>query len=159
MKTAGIALLFGLCCLGGAQLGARKTKRLSVVRALKQGVQLFSERIAQGNGTLLQFASEDGLFFEMLHAYLDARDNGLPEAASAKAACALLDGFRSEQDAMRLFFEALSAASRSDLFRRVESLRLALDRAEAEAQAEAKQARVIRVSGVLIGAGLAIVLI
>ncbi len=158
MKTAGIALLFGLCTLLGARLAARKTGRLTAVHALKQGLQLFSERIAQGD-TLKTLAAEDGLFFSLLHAYLTARSAGRTEAQATEEACAALSGLPAERDAMHLFFDALSGASRADLLRRIETLRPLLDRAETEAEAEAKQARVIRVSGVLIGAGLAIVLL
>lgn len=158
MKTAGIALLFGLCCVVGARLAARKTKRLSTVRALKQGLQLFSERIHQG-GTLRRIAAEDGLFFELLGTYLSALSKAAAESDAAADACGRLTHCGTERDAMRAFLTAISSASRSDLLRRIEALRPVLDRAETEAEDEAKQARVIRVSGVLIGAGLAIVLV
>lgn len=158
MKTAGIALLFGLCTLLGARLAARKSKRLTAVRALKHGLGRFSERIAQGE-TLKHLASEDGLFFSLLHAYLSALERGRPETEAAETACAALGGYLTERDAMRAFLDALSNASHTDLLRRIEALRAVLDRAETEAGTEAKQARVIRVSGVLVGAGLAIVLL
>lgn len=157
MKTVGIALLFGLCAAIGMRLCARKTERLAAVRELKQGKDLFAEQIAAG-GTLKALAKREGRFFSMLAAYLAALEAGGNEAEAAEAACRKRKATSPECDAMRLFFDGLSASARGDLLRRIETLSHALDRAEAEAETEAKQARVIRVSGVLIGAGLAIVL-
>ena len=52
----------------------------------------------------------------------------------------------------------LSTAARCDLIKRTETLMPILLRAETEAEQDAKQARVLRISGVLTGAGLAILL-
>ena len=156
MKTVGIVMLFGLCTMIGMQLGAKKTARLFTVRTLRKELQLFSERITSGRGTLMEIASEkDGLLSEMLGRYLDALGKG---EAAGKAA-GKLKAESTEHAGMLMFFTGLSTGSRMDLIGRANALSPTLGRAENEAEAEAKQARVLRVSGMLIGAGVAILLI
>lgn len=159
MKTVGIVLLFGLCAVIGMRLGAKKTERLFTVRALRKDLQLFSERIAAGRGTLTEIASENGALFELIGSYLAALSGGETESAAAERAS---DGFKkgsAEGAGLCMFFTGLSSANRSDLIRRTDALSVALERAENEAETEAKQARVLRVSGVLVGAGIAILLL
>ena len=48
MKTIGIALLFALCCLAGVRLGAKKAAPLKTIRAMRAGLQSFSDRTASG---------------------------------------------------------------------------------------------------------------
>lgn len=159
MKTVGIALLFGLCALIGVRLGAKKTARLKTVRSLRSDLQLFSERIAAGSSSLPTLAAErDGLFSELLQSYLDALPQGYTEVDAAEQACERLQGQETVRAGLRQFLSGLSSAARSDLVRRTQLLSSVLDRAETEAEAEARQARVIKVSGVLAGTGLAILL-
>ena len=159
MKTVGIALLFGLCALIGVRLGAKKTERLKTVRSLQNDLQCFSERIAAGNSTLSALAAErSGLFSELLQNYLDALSRGCTEVNAAERATECLRGQEAMCAGMQQFLSGLSSAARSDLVKRTQLLSSVLDRAEAEAAAEAKQARILKVSGVLAGTGLAILL-
>lgn len=160
MKTVGIVMLFGLCTMIGMQLGAKKTARLFTVRTLRKELQLFSERITSGRGTLMEIASEkDGMLSEMLGRYLDALGKGDTEPEAAGKAAGKLKAESTEHAGMLMFFTGLSTGSRMDLIGRANALSPTLGRAENEAEAEAKQARVLRVSGMLIGAGVAILLI
>ena len=160
MKTVGIAMLFGLCCVIGMRLGAKKTAYLRTVRSLRCDLQLFSERIGTCSSTLKEIAGElSGTLSTMMHTYLDRLDAGCTEADAAEYALDGLQAFGTVQAGMRMFLTGLSTASRKDLMLRSQTLAPMLERAEAEAEAEAKQARVLRISGVLIGAGLAILLL
>lgn len=152
-------MLFGLCCMIGVGLGARKTARLQTIRSLRGDLQLFSERIASGRGTLTEIAGEQGgALTEMLQIYLDRLAAGSGETEAAKTAFEDLHVCETVREGIRIFLTGLSTATRGDLKARTKTLSATLDRAESEAETEAKQARVLRVSGVLIGAGLAILL-
>ena len=160
MKTVGIAMLFGLCTWIGIRLGAKKTARLMTVRALRSDLQLFSEQIAAGNGTLIDLASgRDGVLFDVLRIYLDALSKGESETEAARKAIASTSGCQTVQAGLQMFLTGLSNAARSDLMRRIQTFSPMLERAESEAETDAKQARVLRISGVLAGAGLAILLL
>lgn len=159
MKTVGIAMLFGLCTLIGIRIAARKTARFRTLQQLKERLCLFSERISGGCGSLKDATSGEGVFAEMLERYLKTLSEGGTEAEAARQAADLLLQGSAEQTGANAFFTGLSAASRSDLLKRAERLTQTLERAEREADEDAKKARVIRVSGALIGAGLAILLL
>ena len=160
MKTAGVALLFGLCCMIGFRLGRKKTGRLKVIRSLRSDLQLFSERIGSGCGTLKELQGElNGALGEILKTYLEMLKEGTREADAAENAIGDLRGSGTAEAGIRMFLIGLSTASRSDLIRRTQTLGTMLERAEEEAETEAKQARVLQISGVLTGAGLAILLL
>ena len=160
MKTVGIAMLFGLCCLIGFRLGAKKTAQLRTVQSLRRDVQLLSERVGSGGSTLLEIAGEmNGTLSEILRIYLEKLDEGAAETDAAAFALECLRGSGNVQAGVRMFLAGLSTASRSDLIARTKALSPMLERAETEAEAEEKQARVLRISGVLTGAGLAILLL
>ena len=151
-------MLFGLCSLIGYQLGARKTMRLKTVRQMQSDLCLFSERISAGSGTLVELtAKQHGLLFEQIGAYLDLLQNDGEADAAARAAKELNCG-EPVREGVEQFLSGLYTASRSDLLKRVQTLSKTLERAETEAEAAAKQARVLQISGVLTGAGLAILL-
>lgn len=153
-------MLFGLCCVIGMRLGARKTARLNGVRSLRSDLQLFSERVTAGSSPLKEIAGElNGTLSILLQTYLDRLDEGEREADAAESALLSLPVNGTAQAGMRMFLIGLSTATRRDLMMRVQALAPMLERAEAEAETEAKQARVLRISGVLIGAGLAILLL
>ena len=160
MKMLGIALLFGLCCLIGVRLGARKTTGLLTVRSLKNELQLFSEQVTAKSGTLNEIAkNSDGLLSDVLQSYLAALSNGASEGKAAEEASEILQENKTLQAGVRMFLTGLSEATRLDLIKRTQVLSSTLDRAESEAEAEARKARVLRISGVLAGAGLAILLL
>jgi stage III sporulation protein AB len=160
MKTVGLSLLFGLCCLIGFRIAAGKTERLRTIRALRGDLQMLSERIASGRGSLMKIASErKELLAGSLSRYLEALSEGKTEEVSAERAAAVFRKGSAEAEGMRMFFSGLSAAGRSEFTARTDSLLPMLKRAEEEAEAEAKQAQVIRVSGALIGAAIAILLL
>lgn len=159
MKTVGIAILFCLCSVIGMRLASKKTARLHAIRTLERELRLFSERIASGRGMLTEIAKEQGLLPEMLSEYLHALADGVRQTEAAEQAANRMNGKDTENAGVRMFFTDLSAASRADLRKRAETLSRTLECAEREADAEAKQARVLRLSGVLIGAGLAILLL
>ena len=160
MKTVGIAMLFGLCTLIGFRLGEKKGARLNTLRRLLKDLQLFAERIASGRGTLTEIALEkESMFSGMLRAYLDALEHGETESAAAGRAVKELKEGSAEHAGMLMFFTGLSMGSRTDLIERANRLSPTLERAETEAETEAKQARVFRVSGMLVGAGAAILLL
>ena len=160
MKTVGVALLFGLCCMIGFQLGRRKTSRLRTIRSLQSDLQLFSERIGSGCGTLTEIQCElIGALGEILKIYLDMLSEGRKEADAAECATADLRDCSAVKDEIGTLLVGLSTASRSDLVRRTQTLKPLLERAEKEAETDAKQARVLQISGVLTGAGLAILLL
>ena len=160
MKTVGVALLFGLCCMIGFRLGRKKTGRLKVIRSLRSDLQLFSERIGSGCGTLKDLQGElNGALGEILKTYLDMLKEGNGGADAAENAIGDLRGSGTAEAGIRMFLIGLSTASRSDLIRRTQMLGTMLERAEEEAETEAKQARVLQISGVLTGAGLAILLL
>ncbi len=159
MKTVGIAMIFGLCTLIGIRIASRKTGRLKEGRAIRKDLRLFTERIATGAGTLLDAADKQGVLSELLSVYRNALSKGeTEESASEKAADALICD-RSERENAAAFLKGLSAASRSDILKRAEQWIESLERTEREAEAESKKACVIRVSGALIGAGIAILLL
>ena len=153
-------MLFGLCSLIGIRLADRRTKRLEFVRALQKDLRSFAERVRTGSESLSAFAAEqEGELSGMLKAYLAALAEGETEATAAERGAERLRGGSTEQAGMRLFLSGLSSATRADLILRTQRSSDLLERAEREAEEEAKQARVLRISGVLIGAGLAILLI
>ena len=159
MKTVGIALLFGLCTLFGFRLAAKKTQRLNAVRTLLRDAQTVSDEIGAKNGSLKRIASRtDGVLFPMLAAYLKTLDAGGTEAEAAELACAGVPKASEERAALLLFLNGLSDASKDGVTERISALTPALRAAEAAAEAEAKQGRAFRCIGVLIGAGLAILL-
>ena len=160
MKTAGVALLFGLCCMIGFRLGRKKTGRLKVIRSLRSDLQLFSERIGSGCGTLKDLQGElNGALGEVLKIYLVLLGEGEREADAAESAIGELRSGETVEAGIRTFLIGLSTASRTDLIRRTQTLGTMLERAEEEAKTAAKQARVLQISGVLTGAGLAILLL
>ncbi len=153
-------MLFGLCCLVGMRLAAKKTERLSAIRAVQRDLRLFSERIDSGNCTLVGLASaeQEGLF-GMLSAYLGALTRGESEERAAESAVSGFTGNNDDRISIAAFLNGVSSASQSDIRKRADALKKVLSESETDAQAEAKQARVLRVSGVLVGAGLAILLL
>lgn len=160
MKTVGIAMLFGLCCMIGIRLGMKKTARLRMLQSLRNELSRFSERIITCSGTLTEIAGEgDGTLSRMLRIYLEQLCAGQKEANAAEHASEVLNGYGNVQNEVRSFLNGLSGAARGSLIKRTEDLMPILERAVAEAETEAKQARVLRISGVLIGAGLAILLL
>ena len=160
MKTIGIAMLFGLCTMIGVRLAAKKTERLHTVRSLRSELRLFSERTALGCGTLCEFAAErNGILSELLRIYLKALTEGDPEPQAAERATACLRAGTTMQAATQSFLNGLSGVTRIDLEKRTQAFSTVLERAEHEAESDAKQARVLRISGVLAGAGLAILLL
>ena len=159
MKTVGIAMLFGLCTLIGFRIAAKITARLHTVRTLREELRVFAERAAAGQGTLKNAADGPGMFSRMIAVYLGSLSDGVSEREASVLTVRELKKDSAEQTAARGFFDGLSTASRADLLKRTESFSHALDRAEQEAEAGSAQARVIRASGALIGAGLAILLL
>ncbi len=159
MKTIGIAMLFGLCTLIGIRAAAEKTTRLKTVSELKEQLRMFSERIAGGCSALKNSVQEPGTLQRMLSAYLEALNNGRSESEAVACAAELLPKGSAERTGAKAFFSGLSFASRSDILKRIELYAESLGRAEREAYDGAGQARVIRISGALIGAGLAILLL
>ena len=144
----------------GFRLGARKTARVRNVRALRGDLQLLSERISTGSGTLVELVSSySGVLFETIAAYLDALSEGGSETEAAEHALLPRDWGESEREGIRMFLTGLSGSTRSDSVKRAQALSATLERVAQEAETEAKQARVLRVSGVLAGAGLAILLL
>ena len=153
-------MLFGLCTLIGMRLGAKKTARLNMVRSLRKDLVLFSERIATGGGTLTEIISgQNSMLFTMLGQYLSALSEGKTESDAAESAVKGVKRDSTEQAGLRMFLTGLSLASRNDLIKRANALTPMLERAEDDAETEAKQARVMRVSGALVGAGLSILLL
>ena len=160
MKTVGLAMLFGLCCLIGIRIAAKKTERMHTVKLLQRDLQMFSERIASGCGSLAEITSKYGIRFSgSLDRYLDALSGGETEENAAACAAAAFRKGSAEGDGMLLFLSGLSASGRADLPKRVNALAAALNRAEDEAEDIAKQAKAIRVTGALIGAGIVILLL
>lgn len=160
MKTIGIVMLFGLCCMIGIRLGMKKTARLHLLQSLRNDLARFSERIVTCSGTLTEIAEEgNGTLSRMLRIYLEMLCEGKKEADAAEYAAEALNGFGNVQNEVRSFLNGLSGAARDSLIKRTEALMPVLERAEAEAETEAKQARVLKISGVLTGAGLAILLL
>ena len=160
MKTVGLAILFGLCCLIGIRIAAKKSERMQSVKALQRDLQLFSERIASGCVSLTEITSKYGIRFSgSLDRYLCALSDGETEANAAASAVSAFRNGSAEGEGMQLFLSGLSQAGRTDLPKRAEMLSLALKRAEEEALSEAKQAKAIRVTGALIGAGIVILLL
>ena len=156
MKTAGVALLFGLCCMIGFRLGRKKTGRLKAIRSLRSDLILFSERIGSGCGTLKELQSElNGALGEILKVYLDMLDAGKQEVDAAESAVEEHRDNETVEEEIRMFLTGLS----TDLIRRTQTLGKLLERAEKEAETAAKQARILQISGVLTGAGLAILLL
>ena len=159
MRTIGIGMLFGLCTLIGFRIGARKTVRLITVRELRSDLQLFTERILSGGGTLVEWTAEQHcMLSEQIGAYLDLLIRGEGDADAAAHAAGKLNCCQTARAGVERFLIGLHTASRNDLLKRAQILSSVLERAETEAEAEAKQARVLKISGVLAGAGLAILL-
>lgn len=157
MKTVAIAMIFGLCTLIGMRIAARKTERMNTVLALERELRLFSERIASGHETLTDAAGETAILSGILTVYREALSVGETENnAAGKAAAAMA---APECESAKAFLTGISGASRADILKRTERWRETLAQAEREAEAETKKARVIRVSGALIGAGIAILLL
>ncbi len=153
-------MLFGLCCMIGMQLGMKKTARLKTLRSLRNDLVRFSERIITCSSTLAEIAAEgDGTLSDMFRIYLEMLSAGRKEADAAESAAEILNGYGNVQNEMQSFLNGLSSSARSNLIKRTEALMPILERAVAEAETEAKQARVLKISGVLTGAGLAILLL
>lgn len=153
-------MLFGLCCAAGIRLGAKKTARLVRVRSLHGDLRILSERTMSGCETLVALSTAlSGILFETIGAYLRALSQGSAEEDAAEQALAQGRFGETEREGMRMFLTGLSASTRNDLIKRIRVLETVLERAEREAEPQAKQARVLRISGVLAGAGLAILLL
>ena len=153
-------MLFGLCCMVGMRLGAKKEAHLNTVRSIRSDLQMLAERVTAAVGTLQEIAEElNGTLSTVLHTYLQQLDAGRTEADAADCALEGLRAYTEVYSGMRMFLIGLSTATRKDLAARVQTLTPMLEHAEAEAGTEAKQARVLRISGVLAGAGLAILLL
>ena len=159
MKTVAIAVIFGLCTLIGMRIAAKKTERLRTVLALEKELRLFSERIASGNATLTDAAGEDGILSGILTAYRDTLSAGGTERDAAEKAAEGMFATTPEREGAKAFLTGISGATRADIRNRTEQWLQTLTQAEREAEAETKKARVIRVSGALIGAGIAILLL
>lgn len=159
MRELGLAMLFGLCCAIGMQLGAQKTARLKTVRSLIAELRVFRERIGAGQERLSKIATEDGVLFDCLRRYLDGLERARSEADAANDAIEPLKSGSAEALEMQTFLCGLSETTRNDLLLRIHALESGLARAEDEAESGAKQARVLKLSGVLIGAGLTILLL
>lgn len=159
MKAVGIALLFGLCTLFGFRIAEKKTVRLKTVRAMLLELQAFSDAITTGGNTLQSLSNRSGVFYSLLSAYLKALDSGKTESEAAEIACEKLNGTADVGAALRQFLTGLSGASGTALRERIDALTSDLQAAETAAETEAGQGRVFRCIGVLIGAGLAILLI
>jgi hypothetical protein len=159
VKTVGIVMLFGLCSLIGIRLGAKKTTRLKTIRSFRNDLGVFLERIGSINSALPEIATAlTGPLSSILRRYLDLLHAGNNETEAAEGAAAILKECGSIRDEVQMFVNGLSTAARCDLIKRTETLMPILLRAETEAEQDAKQARVLRISGVLTGAGLAILL-
>lgn len=160
MRTIGIAMLFGLCCMIGFRLGMKKTAQLKTVRSIQSDLQLFSERITTESGTLEELACQmNGTLSKILRAYLDALRLGKRESEAAEYASTDLRVYENLQTGLLRFLTGLSTAARGDLIGRTQALITVTKQAEAQAEAEADRARVLRITGVLTGAGLAILLL
>ena len=103
--------------------------------------------------------TESGTFFDLLSAYLNALSSGSPQRSAAHEAAARMKDPEAARHGAELFFNGLSETSRTELFVRIDAFRETLARAEREAEETAKQAHVLKTAGVLIGAGLAILLL
>ena len=158
MKAVGIALLFGLCTLFGFRIAEKKTARLKTVRALLLELQAFSDAIMTGRDTLQRLSEKNGRFYSLLSAYLRALDEGKTEREAAELACEKLEGTGDVQAAFKQFLTGLSGATGTALRGRIQTLTPVLMTAGTAAETEAGQGRVFRCIGVLIGAGLAILL-
>jgi hypothetical protein len=159
MKTVGIALLFGLCCLIGIRIAAKKTAPLREIRTVLNELRTFSDRVS-GGATLSAAAEQGGgPFSEMLSAYLKALSDGMPQPEAADRAVSRFRDGAAVCHGAELFVNGLSEAPRGDLPGRIEAFRETLVRAEREAEETAKQARVLKSAGFLIGTGLAILLL
>ena len=160
MKTVGLAMLFALCCAIGFRIGALKTARLRTVRTLRGDLQLLTARISSGIGSLMEIASDhSGMLCGALDRYLHALSQGETEADAANRAAEGLRKESAEHDGIRMFFSGLSQTGRAGFSERAETLSRMLEQAEKEAETEAKQARIIRASGALIGTAIAILLL
>ena len=158
MKAVGIALLFGLCTLFGFRTAETKTVRLKTVRAMLLELQAFSDAIMTGGETLQRLSERSGVFYSLLSAYLKELEQGKTETEAAELALETFNGTGDVQAALKQFLTGLSGASGAALRGRIHSLMPVLQAAETAAEAEAGQGRVFRCIGVLIGAGLAILL-
>ena len=153
-------MLFGLCCMIGIRLGKKKTAYLKTIRSLRCDLQLFTDRVTAGSASLKDIAGElTGTLSSVLQTYLDQLETGCGETRAADCALESINAFGTVHAGLKMFLTGLSTATRKDLVLRVQTLMPTLERAEAEAETEAKQARVFRISGVLTGAGLAILLL
>lgn len=158
MKTAGIALLFGLCCLIGVRLSAKKLAPLRMIRSVMSGLGTFSDGVSRG-AALSAAAGTGGPFFELLEAYLSALSDGMQQTDAADRAASCFSGCEALRHGAGLFLNGLSEAPRAELQGRIDAFREALARAERDAEETAKQARVLKSAGILAGAGLAILLL
>ena len=159
MKAVGIAMIFGLCTLIGIRIAAQKTGRLNMLRTIQKELRLFTERIMSGSGTLTDAAEDQQMLSELLSVYLDTLSAGESERNASEKAARTLFAEKTERENAEAFLMGLSCASRTDIVRRSERWIQLLKHAEQESEAESKKARVIRVSGALIGAGIAILLL
>lgn len=160
MKTVGILLLFGLCVAIGMRAAASKSARYEQIAELIRDLRIFSDLIESGQSSLLRIAEEhNGALFAVLREYLALRNATNPEAESAKNAIAKNGIAGPEGQSLQSFLEGLSVASSSAIRTRIAYLSESLNEAQKAAAESAKQAKTIRAVGVLIGAGICILLL
>ncbi len=158
MKTVGILMLFGLCAAIGMRAAAKKSERYRRVRALIRELSVLSDEI--GERSLPQIVqSREGELFTMLSRYLDLRKAAKREAEAAEEAVCGWASFAREHQALLSFLSGLSTVSAAQIHQRIETLMQSLRIAEQEAEENAKQAKTIRVVGVLAGVGVCILLL
>ena len=160
MKTVGILMLFGLCAAIGMRAAAKKSERYRRVHALIRDLSVLSDEIGAGERSLPQIVqSREGELFTMLSKYLDLRKAAKREAEAAEEAVCGWTSFAREHQALLSFLSGLSAVSAAQMHQRIETLMQSLRIAEQEAEETAKQAKTIRVVGVLAGVGVCILLL
>ena len=160
MKTAGILLLFGLCTAIGLRAANRKAERYRRICALLSQLRLFSDGIETRQSSLKSIVKDaDGELFDMLRVYLNARDEKKSETQASEQATEEWIGVDTAYPALVAFFEGLSICSSASLRKRTEALMHSLQLVETELHDTVRQAKTIRTVGVLIGAGICILLL
>jgi hypothetical protein len=159
MKTIGLLLLFGLCTAIGMHIATEKSARLHRVNGLIRDLQTLSDQITAGQRSLMRISEEEsGELFDLLHRYLSLRSDSYSESDAARLAIEN-HACRTEAEPLCAFLCGLSSASSDAIRQRIDSLRDALRKAQKEADETAKQAKTFRAIGVLIGAGVCILLL
>lgn len=159
MRTAGLLLIFGLCTAIGMRLAAKRSERFTRICAWMGQLAALSYAL-DAKGSLRKICkANDGELFEQLCVYLDMREDGKSEAEAARSAASPWAAYPAESRALVAFFSGLSLCSGAQIRTRVETALQALETAKADAQETAKQAKTIRALGVLIGAGVCILLL